>query len=116
MNWAVVLNADSDAMIFGWTDILLFDLQMLWVHSSCTCLSLVRHVPLSVKQQELNDLVVSSYSIALDEDDLLNVKVRLRGIVNKYDVIKVRVQHTLDDIFREAVKQPTKMGKLIIFS
>ena len=35
-----------------------------------------------LKQQELNDLVVSSYSIALDEDDLLNVKVRLRGIVN----------------------------------
>ena len=77
---------------------------------SATCVIISR-----LKQQELNDLVVSSYSIALDEDGLLNVKVRLRGIVNKYDVIKVRVQHALDDIFREAVKQPTKMGKLIIF-
>ena len=68
-----------------------------------------------LKNQELNNLVVSSNSIALDKDDLFNVKVRLHGIVNKYDVKKVRVQHTLVDIFREVVKQPTKMGKLIIF-
>ena len=68
-----------------------------------------------LKQQEFNDSVVSSDSIALEEDDLFSVKVRLHGIVDKYEVKKVLVQHTLVDIFRKVAKQLTKMGKLLMF-
>ena len=39
MNWTNPFNADSDVVVFGWTDILLFDFQMLGVHCSYTCLS-----------------------------------------------------------------------------
>ena len=42
MNWADFLNADSDAIVPGSSDILLFDSQMLGVHCSCTfCLFMV---------------------------------------------------------------------------
>ena len=68
-----------------------------------------------LKQQEFNDSMVSSDSITLDDDDLFSVKVRLHGIVDKYEVKKVLVEHALVDIFRKVVKQLTKMGKLLIF-
>ena len=31
------MNADSDAIIFGYVDIFLFDFQMTGIHCSCTC-------------------------------------------------------------------------------
>ena len=68
-----------------------------------------------LKQQEFNDSMVSSDSITLDDDDLFSVKVRLHGIVDKYEVKKVLVEHALIDIFRKVVKELTKIGKLLIF-
>ena len=39
MHWVDFLHADSDAIIFGYTDILsvFFEFEMLGVHCSCTC-------------------------------------------------------------------------------
>ena len=39
LNWADFLNADSEAMIFGETDGLLFDLKVPGLHGSCNSLS-----------------------------------------------------------------------------
>ena len=41
MNWPDFVNADGDAILFGYTDILLFDIQMLEVHCDCTCFFLL---------------------------------------------------------------------------
>ena len=36
MNWADFFHADSDVIIFGLNDILLFDFDLLVVHCGCT--------------------------------------------------------------------------------
>ena len=57
MNWADISNADSDAIIFGQADILLFDFWMSGVHCSCTsCFKCkkIRNLALVIKEPKIN--------------------------------------------------------------
>ena len=57
MNLGDFLNADSDTLFFGGTDVLLFDLKMQGVHCSYICFSLTVIIKSHSFNQSVNHYV-----------------------------------------------------------